>query len=210
MATQQHNLPRLDCSYEQEGRLSDTTDDLTTQDRYGTPAERATLLIAVASSSVAFMLAFNLGAYGEVFFDQIFTVWITATIVFIASIISRLPPNGWPARLLLLLPSVWLLVAWIDNPRNEDAGESLLLILTLLITVVALPFVAWLLVATINPDFRDLPRSNKLAVGGVVVVFFVAGLFFGARNDVLLTCDDFKVSGNDLPDNCVQLDTSGS
>jgi hypothetical protein len=208
MATQQRGLKRLDCGRYQELHMSDMSNGLGASDRYGTPAERATLLITVASSSIAFMLAFNLGAYGEVFFDQIFTVWVTATIVFVGSIFSTIPPNRWPARLLLLLPSMWLLVSWIDNPRTEDAGESVLLWLTLLITLVALPLVAWLLVSTINPDFRDLPRSNKLTVAVAVVVFFAAGFLIGARNDVLLTCDDFKVSGNDLPANCVKIDPS--
>ena len=179
-------------------------------DRYGTPAERATLLISVASASVAFMLAFNLGAYGEVFFDQIFTVWIAATLVFLGSILTRLPPNTWPSRLVLLLPTVWILIAWVDNPRKEDAGESALLWLTLLITVIALPFAAWILVSTINPDFRDLARSYKITIGAVVVVVFAVGYLIGARNDVLLTCDDFKVSGNDLPANCVKLQSSSS
>jgi len=188
--------------------MSDSFDTIDQANRYGTPPERATLLISVASASVAFMLAFNLGAYGEIFFDQIFTVWVTSTIVFVGSVSSKLPPNSWPARLVLLIPSAWILVAWIDNPRNEDAGESVLLWLTLIITVVALPFVAWMLVSTINPDFRDLPRSNKLTVAVAVVAFFAAGFLIGARNDVLLTCDDFKVSGNDLPANCVKIDPS--
>jgi hypothetical protein len=188
--------------------MGESSNSLEAADRYGTPPERATLLISVASASVAFMLAFNLGAYGEIFFDQIFTVWVTSTIVFVGSISSRLPPNSWPARLVLLIPSVWLLVAWADNPRNEDVGESALLWLTLIITVVALPFVAWMLVSTINPDFRDLPRPNKLTVAVAVIAFFAAGYLIGARNDVILTCDDFKVSGNDLPANCVKIDPS--
>ena len=188
--------------------MSESSESIETADRYGTPAERATLLISVASASVAFILAFNLGAFGEIFFDQIFTVWVTSTIVLVGSIFSRLPPNTWPARLVLLIPSAWILVAWIDNPRNEDAGENVLLWLTLIVTVVALPFVAWMLVSTINPDFRDLPRSNKLTVAVAVVVFFAAGFVIGARNDVLLTCDDFKISGNDLPANCVKIDPS--
>jgi hypothetical protein len=188
--------------------MSESSDRFEPADRYGTPPERATLLISVASASVAFMLAFDLGAFGEVFFDQIFTVWVTSTIVFVGSISSRLPPNSWTARLVLLIPTVWLLVAWINNPRNEGAGESALLWLALIITVVALPFVAWMLVSTINPDFRDLPRSNKLTVAVAVVVFFAAGYVAGARNDVLLTCDDFKVSGNDLPANCVEVERS--
>ncbi len=67
-----------------------------------------------------------------------------------------------------------------------------------------------MLVSTINPDFRDLTRNYKIVAGAVVVVAFAAGYGIGARNDVLLTCDEFKVSGNDLPANCVKLEPSSS
>jgi hypothetical protein len=39
------------------------------------------------------------------------------------------------------------------------------------------------------------------AVGTALVV----GLGIGARNDFLLNCDDFKISGNDLPANCIEV-----
>ena len=68
--------------------------------------------------------------------------------------------------------------------------------------VVCLPFIVWVLAAAINPDFIKLPRPNRIAVVAGVLVFALIGYGIGARNDVFLDCDDFKVSGNDLPANC--------
>ena len=172
-----------------------------------TPSDRATLLIAAGSASVAFMVGFNFGAFRVVFFDQLLTVWVIATIVFVASIFSNLPPNTWPRRLVLLLPSLWLLAAWIDNSTDVDQGERVAFLLTLGVTVLALPFVAWILVTAINPAFDELPGRNKAAVIAAVGLFVIVGLAIGARNDVLLNCDDFKISGNDLPDNCLEVTT---
>ncbi len=189
--------------------MSDSSDTIETADRYGTPAERATLLISVASASVAFMLAFNLGAYGEIFFDQIFTVWVTSTIVFVGSIFSRLPPNSWPARLVLLIPSAWLLVAWIDNPRKEDAGESAL---AMAHSDHHRGSVAVRRLDARLDDQSRLPRPPPIEQArpwrSPLWSSSPPGYLIGARNDVLLTCDDFKVSGNDLPANCVKIDPS--
>lgn len=171
----------------------------------GSATERATLLVAVGSAIVAFMLGFNLGAFGVVFFDQLLVVWVIATIVLIASIVSDLPPNTWPRRLILLIPSLWVLAAWVDNAESVAGGERIVFLLTLAVTAVALPFVAWILVTAINTDFDELPRGNKLLVVAAVGIAIVVGFGIGARNDTILTCDDFKISGNDLPDNCIEV-----
>ena len=168
------------------------------------PSDRATLLVTVASATVAFMLGFNVGAFGVIFFDQLLLVWVIATIVLVASIISDLPPNTWPRRLILLLPSLWVLAAWVDNARDVSRGERMVFFLTLAVTAVALPFVAWILVTAINTDFEELPRSNKLLVIAAVGIAIVVGFGVGARNDFILNCDDFKISGNDLPANCIE------
>ena len=172
---------------------------------HATPADRATLLVAAGSASVAFMVGFNLGAFRIVFFDQLLTVWVIATIVFVGSIASDLPPSTWPRRVVLLLPSLWLLAAWIDNSTDIGNSERVAFILPLVVTVVALPFVAWILVTAINTDFAELPSRNKMAVIVAVGAFVVIGVALGARNDFLLNCDDFKISGNDLPSNCLKV-----
>jgi len=178
---------------------------MTQESMTGTPSDRATLLVAAGSATVSFMVGFNFGAFDVVFFDQLLVIWVIATIVFFGSIVSDLPPSSWPRRMILLLPSLWLLAAWIDNSADIGNSERVASALTLIVTVVALPFVAWILVTTINADFAELPGRNKAAVIAAVALFLIIGFGIGARNDFLLNCDDFKISGNDLPENCVQV-----
>ena len=157
---------------------------------------------------MAFMVGFNYGAFDSVFFDQIFTVWVVSTVFFGASIVTKLPPRTWPRRVVLLLPTLWLIVAWINNNTEVDNAEAALTGVTVAVTFVALPFAGWVLITAINADFADLPGKHKAAVIATVALFLVVGFLFGARNDALLTCDDFKVSGNDLPVNCVSETTT--
>lgn len=172
----------------------------------GTSAERATLLIAVPSASVAFTLAFNLGAFDTIFFDAIFTVWVIATIVLVGSLVSKLPPQNWFGRFVLVVPSLWLLAAWIVDPAGKDVASQVVFASTIFITLICLPFIAWILISAINPDFLELAGSNKAAIIVAVLLITAAGYFAGARNDIFLNCEDFKVSGNDLPDNCLATD----
>jgi hypothetical protein len=144
-----------------------------------------------------------LGAFNVVLFDQLLTVGVIATIVLVASIVSDLPPDTWSRRLISVLPSLWMLAAWFQNTQDITSGERIVSALTVVVTVVALPFQAWILVTAINTDFADLPRGNKLVVIVAVAVTFVVGV--GYRNDTILTCDDFEISGSDLPENCIQV-----
>lgn len=169
----------------------------------GTTAERATLLITASSASVAFMLAFNLGAFNTIFFDQLLTVWVLATIVLVGSLVSNLPPQNWWGRALLVLPSGWILGAWWAGPTAEDTAGNVVFGVTIAITLVSLPFIVWVMISAINPDFLQLPRSNRITIIVAVLAFVAVGYAMGARNDFFLNCDDFKISGNDLPANCV-------
>ncbi|MBX7435425.1 hypothetical protein JDV09_25485 [Mycobacterium sp. Y57] len=169
-----------------------------------TPEDRATLLVAAASGAVAFAVGFNFGAFGEVFFNQAFTVWVIATVVFVGSVIADLPPHTWLRRLVLLVPWLWLLASWVSNTFDlEYVDRRVVTIVTLIVTALAIPYLGWVLVTVIYPDFANLSRRHKGAVLATIAVFLVVGVFFGANNDAVLTCDDFKVSGNDLPDNCL-------
>ena len=163
--------------------------------------ERAALLITVTAGTIAFTLGFNAGAFNTIFFDMYYAIWVMSTAVLIGSLVTKLPPQFWWGRLLLLVPTAWIVVAWITDPAGEE-NAVILVGLTFVATVVTLPFVAWVLVSAINPDFVNLPRLNRVAVVAGVLVFALAGYGFGARNDLFLNCDDFKVSGNDLPANC--------
>ena len=170
-----------------------------------TPSDRATLLITAASATVAFAVGFNFGAFGVVFFGQLLAIWVIATVVLVASLVSDLPPNTWPRKLVLLVPSLWLVAAWIDNTFAFDENEKVVFAFTVAVTLFVLPAVGWVLITAINSDFTELPGRNKGIVLVSVGLFIIIGFAFGARNDFYLTCDDFKISGNDLPANCVEV-----
>ena len=170
-----------------------------------TPSDRATLLITAASASFAFTIGFNLGAFGVIFFDQLLAVWVISTVVFAGSLVSSLRPRTWPRRLILLLPTLWIIAAWVDNTFGLATYERIAFTLTVAVTIFALPFVAWILITVINADFANLPRSRKGVVIASVAFFMVIGLGIGARNDMFLNCGDFKISGNDLPANCLEV-----
>lgn len=170
-----------------------------------TASARAALLITAGSASVAFAVGFNLGAFGVIFFDQLLTVWVVATVILVGSIVSDLPPSTWPRRFVLLVPTLWIVAAWIDNTYTFDSSERVVFTLTVVITMFVLPGVAWILITAINPDFVDLPGRKKGIVIATVGLFLLIGFGFGARNDMILDCGDFKISGNDLPANCVPV-----
>jgi len=172
------------------------------------PSQRAALLILVPSASVGFSLAFNLGAFGVVFFDRILTVWVVATIVLGASLVSDLPPNGWWGRIVLIIPSLWLGLAILDAPEQGGVLDEGVYVAAMAVTVICLPFIAWILISAINPDFLELSSSGKVTIVVTVLVFAAAGWALGYRNSAFLTCDDFKISGNDLPANCIQVSES--
>jgi len=166
--------------------------------------QRAALLILVPSTSVGFALAFNLGAFGVVFFDRILAVWVMATVVLAMSLFTKMPPRGWLGRLVLLIPTSWLVLAFLDAPAEGGLLDKSVLAIAVAVTAICLPFIAWILISAINPDFLDLPRSTKVVIVATVLVFVGAGWALGYRNDTFLTCDDFKVSGNDLPVSCAR------
>jgi hypothetical protein len=170
-----------------------------------TPSNRATLLITAGSAGIAFSVGFNLGAFGVVFFDQLLTIWVVATVILVFSIVGDTPPHTWPRRLVLLVPSLWLVAAWIDNAFTFENEERVIFALTVIVTMFILPAVGWILITVINTDFAHLPGRSKGIVIATIGLFIVIGFGLGARNDLFLNCGDFKISGNDRPANCLEV-----
>src|SRR5688500_3334122 len=75
---------------------------------------RRVVAAALAGAALGSWPAFTLGAYGVVFFEQHLALWAAATSSFVALGLAR-GPRVWrrPAALALLVPSLWLVLAWI-------------------------------------------------------------------------------------------------
>ena len=171
------------------------------------PSEYKTfVLTALALALAVWPIAFNLGAFRTVFFDEIFRVWLAASVILTVSFIvpERLLEVGWKGRLAMALPTLW--VVWVlltGRTIQQAANEEFTAWVGLAVLVVALPYSIYLWAILVTPDFETIRRRVlKWGLAVMLVVTALVGFGVGRNNDLFLTCDDFKVSGNDLPANC--------
>ncbi len=162
----------------------------------------------VGMAAIAWWPAFTLGAWKEIFFDDILALWAASTAAFVFVLVERKPVGGRLARaFVLLLPSLWLLLNFVVDDQTEDLGVALLDLAGLLAVIVGIPFTLWVLVRIVWPDFATETRKRTkwlivIVVLGVAIAAFVLGL----NQARFLTCEDFAISGNSEPPGCVHAD----
>jgi hypothetical protein len=167
---------------------------------------RAFTLAAVALGLLVWPIGFNLGAFDAVFFEQVFQIVVVTTVALLAAFV--VPRDGtrrrWPVRLVLAGPILWLAVAGLVTDSVADAAtDPVLGPLGFVVSIVSIPYGLYLLGAYLAPDTRHV-RGIRPVAGLVITVLLIgfAGYYVGRNNHRFLTCQDFKVSGNDLPENC--------
>ena len=157
----------------------------------------------VAGAALGSWPAFTLGVYGVIFFEQHLALWAAATSVFLALGLSK-GPRVWlrPQALALLLPSLWVLLAWILPVGGTSGIYQALFWFGVLITGVGMPALAVVMVRLVIPGAERL--SGKRALGAVLVVSLMMLVSFGVgtQHPRILTCEDFTISGNFAPENC--------
>ena len=170
------------------------------------PQIRTFLLVTVALSVSVWHDAFNLGAFGVIFFDKILLIWATATSVLLGLIF--LPFNHAPVRwrnlVMMAIPTIWVAAAFFHNARpTGDKFDLLFWGLGAMVTLICLPYTIYVVVSIISPEFLQLEGLKiKLALMLVVLTIGLIGYWAGRNNFLFLTCEDFKISGQELPNNC--------
>lgn len=173
---------------------------------------KAFVLSAIALSAGIFPIAFWFGIFETVFFEHLFFVWVAATVALAASVfvppVDALPAFvSWRGRVVLILPTLWLLLEALTNSTASAASfdEWLLWVLAIGIVVVTLPYMVYVIVLITVPDVDQL-RTPFLtyALCGFTLATAVAGLAIGKNHRLFLTCHDFKVAGSEVPQDCRQ------
>lgn len=163
-------------------------------------------VVMVGMAAVAWWPAFTLGAWGEVFFDDILGFWAASTAAFVYVLLERRPFWGRVGRAaVLLVPTAWLFLSFLVNKDSGSLAVDLVDLAALVVVLVCVPFTLWVLLRIVWPDFVDRTLSSRrwlivAVVGCIVVIAYVLGL----NQAHFLTCDDFAISGNSLPPGCVQ------
>ncbi len=168
------------------------------------PTLRTTAIAAAGGSAATWWPAFTLGAYGEVFFEQLLTLWAVSTAVLLCALILGRAQAGVRLRwLTLALPSLWIAVSIISNAANDVANLALLGVSAVL-TLAGAPFLTWVLLRIVVAGYVELSRRQRMAAvlitAGVGVVAFV----LGEINYLFLTCEDFLISGKSEPPHCAE------
>jgi len=167
--------------------------------------------IAVATVTTALVtwpIAFNLGAYRAVFYDDIFKFVVVATVGFVIALVWS-PYRGRDRFIrcaALAAPAVWLFlsVLWFDSTAAA-ASDPVFGVVGLLAALVSIPTVLKMMVDLFVPQLG--PETDLRAVGfavAMIVAVAIAGFAVGNNNERFLTCEDFKVAGADQPPNCAQ------
>lgn len=171
-------------------------------------ARRTVGAVAVGAAVVMWWPAFTLGAWGEVFFEQVLTLWAAAT----ASLLLLVFGLGAerirrPLVASLLLPSLWVALEFLPLAQGTVL-ETLVTWFGVALTVVGLPAMAWVILRVARPDVvQAMPVRVWLAAGGAVAAVTALSVLLGWLQPYYLTCEDFAVSGNSQPPNCTPATT---
>jgi hypothetical protein len=159
--------------------------------------------VVVAGATLGSWPAFTLGAYGVVFFEQHLALWAAAVSAFLALGLSR-GPHVWrqPRVLALLLPTLWIVLAWILPVGGTSGIYQFLFWLGVVITVLGLPAFAAFLVRLLIPTAERLRGRERLTAIAVVGAVMLGSFVLGAQHPRILTCEDFTISGNYAPEDC--------
>lgn len=127
------------------------------------PVARTFVVMLAGVSIPAFMLGFNFGAFGAVFFDQMLAVWALATVAFVASIVlrHRWRPPRW-GMAVLALPTVWLVLAFVYDTGSSGGAAELAVEATLVASVFTIPY----LLRHRQPDPATVLRVSRCASPG--------------------------------------------
>lgn len=166
------------------------------------PLAVATLTLAL----LAWPIAFNLGAYGEIFYDDIFRVVVASSVLCIIMLINR-PYRGarlWAVAAALVAPLLWLLTsAYVIGSTSEAMDRPVFVIWFWLIVLVSLPLTLRLLDEMFMPEIQHMANRRRfLAIVAIVAGIALFGFVVGLENHRFMTCDDFLVAGSFEPDDC--------
>jgi hypothetical protein len=171
------------------------------------PPLRGFFAATVSLSLIAWNVMFSLGAYHTVFYWRLLDLLAVAIVLLLGVILlhREVRVRAWMV-IVLAIPLVWVGVRVFTTAERPDSPLHWVDIVLTALTALTLPFILFALARIVAPDYFELPgRRLKVAMVGIVLVVSLIGYLIGAYNNLVLTCQDFNVAGDDLPANCHQV-----
>ncbi len=182
------------------------------------PKWRTLVVAAVALAYPVGQTGFELGAYGELFFDNKLSAWITVTATLvILVIVPRKKRMGLNVQIwILAIPSLWMLgrlIIGLSSPA--DVVHPLIFLGGAVSFALCVPYAIYLIVRIANPGLPDLRDTRlRIILALIAIAFFGAGYGIGLRNELFQTCEELQVYDEELPSHCTDdgsaVDASGA
>jgi hypothetical protein len=165
-------------------------------------------LTAITLGLITWPIAFNLGAYGEVVYTDVFRVVVASTILFVVTFFAPSQPTRWSwlVRAALIAPMLWLLTAaWVEGSTSAALDRPFFVVWIVLILLLSVPITLALLIDMFMPELTAA-SSRRVLWSIVALAVVVSGIGFGVgrANHRFMTCADFAIAGSAEPENCAQ------
>lgn len=168
---------------------------------------RTLIVAAVALAYPLGLSGFQLGAYGELLFEQKLAAWTTVTATLIVySVLPRqfVKVPRWQLW-LLAIPSLWLLGRFAIGVSNPGAlVHPLVFVAGAASLVFFFPYAIYLIVRVANPGLTDIHGFRLWSILTAIAGFFFAlGFLIGTWNEFFVSCQEARIGRIELPEYCL-------
>ena len=168
---------------------------------------RTLIVAAVALAYPIGQSGFEVGAYGELLFQNKLAAWtaVTATLIVFAVLPARILPVPRWHMWFLALPSLWMFGRFgIGVSGPGTLVHPVVFGLGVLSFVFSFPYAVYLIVRIANPELTDI-RGLRLwsLLAAIAGVFFVSGYYIGTWNELFVSCQEARVGRIDMPRYCL-------
>jgi len=170
------------------------------------PTVRTFIVLAVAVAFPAWDVGFELGAFGQLFYDKLFMAWSVSAALFFALIAIprdrlRIPPVAWVA---VAFPTAWIILALLARASPEITELRYVLVVAGLVVYLAcFPYMIYMALSIAYPDLMGAGLAwPKIGLIVIILVLCTSGYIAGENNSRIMTCEDFEISGQYIPQDC--------
>ena len=137
---------------------------------------RTLLISALGTSLAAWDIAFNFAIHGGIFYDRLMAVWVIATVILLAMLLSgqRSVLGRWGIG-MLLMPTAWF-IFFALSPNFANAWyANLMWIVAMVLFIVAIGYILTILAWMLDDSgvTRSAEYRNRLIV--IVLTVTIAG-----------------------------------
>ena len=166
---------------------------------------RTLIVVAITLAYPLAQTGFQLGAHGELKFQQQLIAWtaVTATLVTFSFVPKRILPFPRWHIWILFLPSVWMLARLYIGLDKAEMLNPVLFVVGIASFAFCFPYAIYLVVLTANPGLPNLRGLVQWLVMALCAgALGLGGFLIGGWSEQFISCQEARIEGQKLPEHC--------